>query len=97
MPDETPEKILRAFSSAYLTFARGEQVVKRGMIKKANRGRVWTSHPVLNESLSDRINKELDALMSKWFAHSFENYPVPERYRYHLEQKIEVDATAIPT
>ncbi len=92
-----PDKILRTFESTYLTIVHGEQVVKRGIVKDAIHGRVWTCNPTLNDSLKTRINNELETLMGRWFAHSFANYPVPERYRSHLEHKIDIDATAIPT
>jgi formylmethanofuran dehydrogenase subunit A len=53
-------------------------------------------HPELNESLWTRINKELEVMMNDWYSHSFYNYPVPERYRAPLEQKIPVDSTSVP-
>jgi len=91
-----PDRIIRAFSNSYLTILNGEQVSKKGKVGKTPHGRVWSIQPNLNESLWNRINSELEDMMGRWFAHSFSNYPVPDRYRSHLEQKIEVDAETIP-
>jgi formylmethanofuran dehydrogenase subunit A len=91
-----PYRIIRAFSNSYLTILHGEQVSKKGKVGKTPHGSVWSVQPNLNESLWNRINSELEDMMGRWFAHSFSNYPVPDRYRSHLEQKIEVDAETIP-
>lgn len=90
-----PELIVRAFSSTYLTMLQGELVAKYGKVVFARHGRVWSMHPELNEGLWQRINSELEDMMTRWFAHSFHNYPVPERYRSHLEQKVLLDSSSI--
>jgi formylmethanofuran dehydrogenase subunit A len=90
-----PDTIVKAFTNTYLTFLQGEQVSKKGNVGKTPHGRVWSIKPRLNDDLWTRINSELADLMGKWFAHSFHNYPVPDRYRNHLEQAIEVDAESL--
>jgi formylmethanofuran dehydrogenase subunit A len=91
-----PERIIKTFSQSYLTFLRGKQVSKKGKVKGTQERKVWTIHPELNESLWDRINKELEVMMNDWYSHSFYNYPVPVRYRAPLEQTIPVDSTSVP-
>ncbi len=93
---KNPEKIIKTFSTSYLTFLGGKQVAKKGKVKGTPNEGVWTVHPELNESLWERINKELEQKMNEWYSHSFHNYPVPERYRAHLEKKVMVDSTSIP-
>jgi formylmethanofuran dehydrogenase subunit A len=88
-----PKRIVRSFSESYLTLLGGEVVVRQGEVKSTPHGRVWSVHADLSEPLWKRINKELEEMMSNWFAHSFQNYPVPERYRSHLESRIPVDAS----
>ncbi|TFG34091.1 formylmethanofuran dehydrogenase subunit A [Candidatus Thorarchaeota archaeon] len=90
-----PEKIMRVFGASYLTILHGDQVAKRGVIKMTKRGKVWSSSPRLNDSLKTRINEDLEDLMGRWFVHSFHNYPVPARYRSHIEHKLDIDATSI--
>ncbi len=90
-----PDRIVRAFSEAYLTLQRGVVVSKRGRIRATPHGKVWSVSPSLSEQLWERINRELEDMMGRWFAHSFHNYPVPERYRRHLEHSIAVDATEL--
>lgn len=90
-----PKTIVRAFSKSYLTLLGGEVVVRRGSVKSTPHGRVWSVHADLSEPLWNRINNELEEIMNRWFAHSFRNYPVPERYRTHFESKMSVDATSI--
>lgn len=90
-----PDKILRVFGTSYLTILHGEEVTKKGLIKQTAHGKVWSSHPRLNDTLQIRINRDLEDLMGRWFAHSFHNYPVPRRYRSHMEQKMEIDATSM--
>jgi len=91
-----PDRIIKTFSESYLTFLRGQQVSKKGVVKGTEDRKVWTIHPELNENLWARINKELEGLMNDWYSHSFYNYPVPDRYRAHLEQKIPVNSTSVP-
>lgn len=90
-----PAKILRVFGATYLTIAHGDTIAKKGKITTTSHGKVWSSSPKLNDSLQSRIDRELEDLMGRWFVHSFHNYPVPERYRSHLEKKIVPDATSI--
>ncbi|TFG33939.1 formylmethanofuran dehydrogenase subunit A [Candidatus Thorarchaeota archaeon] len=90
-----PDKILRTFSGTFLTILHGELVSKRGKVKSTSHGRVWSSSPRLDDSLNTRINQELEDLMGRWFAHSFHNYPVPTRYRSHMETKLDIDATEL--
>lgn len=92
---DDPELIIKTFGQSYLTFMRGEQVAKKGVIGKTPHGKIWTVHPELNEPLWERMNKELEDMMTRWYAHSFHNYPVPDRYREHMEQKVVIDSTAI--
>jgi formylmethanofuran dehydrogenase subunit A len=93
---KNPERIIKTFSQSYLTFLRGKQVSKKGKVKGTEERKVWTIHPELNEDLWGRINKELEVMMNDWYSHSFHNYPVPDRYRAHLEEKIPVDSTSVP-
>ncbi|MBN2230228.1 MAG: formylmethanofuran dehydrogenase subunit A [Candidatus Thorarchaeota archaeon] len=90
-----PSKIIRVFSSAFLTMLNGEQVVKRGKVDMTPHGTVWSVNPKLSEALGSRIDCELESMMGRWFSHSFQNYPVPDRYRSHMEEKIEVDSSSI--
>jgi formylmethanofuran dehydrogenase subunit A len=91
-----PERIIKTFSTSYLTFHRGQQLAKKGKVNASVNGKVWSVHPELNESLWTRINKELEVMMNDWYTHSFYNYPVPERFRAHLEKKVPVDSTSVP-
>ncbi|MHA2161899.1 MAG: formylmethanofuran dehydrogenase subunit A [Candidatus Thorarchaeota archaeon] len=93
---ENPEKIIKTFAQSFLTFLRGEQVAKKGVIGKTPHGKVWTVHPEVNDDLWARSNKELEAMMNEWYVHSFHNYPVPQRYREHLETKQVIDSTNVP-
>ena len=93
---KNPEKIIKTFSESFLTFLGGKQVSKKGKVKGVPNEGVHTIHPELNESLWGRINKELEMKMNDWYSHSFHNYPVPKRYRQHLEKKTKTDATSIP-
>jgi formylmethanofuran dehydrogenase subunit A len=90
-----PDRIVKAFTNAYLTYLNGVQVSKNGKIGKTPHGKVWSVHPRLNDGLWHRINSDLEDMMGRWFSHSFSNYPVPERYRAHLEQKVGIDAESI--
>ena len=92
---DSPDKLVRAFSRAYLTLQRGVVVSKKGRIRATPHGKVWSVSPSLSEQLWQRINGELEEMMGKWFAHSFHNYPVPERYRSHIEHKVMIDATRL--
>jgi formylmethanofuran dehydrogenase subunit A len=92
---KNPEKIIKTFSESFLTFLGGKQVSKKGKVKGVPNEGVYSIHPELNESLWARINKELEQKMNDWYSHSFHNYPVPERYRQHLEKKTKIDATSI--
>lgn len=93
---KNPDRIIKTFSTSYLTFIGGQQVSKKGKVKSTENRKVLTIHPELNESLWERINKELEVMMNDWYSHSFYNYPVPERYRAHLEERIPVDSTKVP-
>ncbi|MHA1904046.1 MAG: hypothetical protein ACXACE_09845 [Candidatus Thorarchaeota archaeon] len=93
---EDPEKIIKTFAQSFLTFLRGEQVAKKGVIGKTPHGKVWTVHPEVNDDLWARSNRELEAMMDEWYVHSFHNYPVPQRYREHLETKQVIDSTNVP-
>jgi len=90
-----PDDIIKYFSQAHLTFKGGIQVSKKGQIGKTLPSRVITMNPELSEPLWERAEKELSQMMGKWFSHSFRNYPVPQRYREHLEVPIKLDATSI--
>ncbi|MFX1481746.1 MAG: formylmethanofuran dehydrogenase subunit A [Promethearchaeota archaeon] len=92
---KNPEKIIKTFSTSYLTFLGGKQVSKKGNVKDTGNEGVMTVHPQLNEDLWKRINKELEKKMNAWYSHSFYNYPVPERYRAHLEKKVKIDSTSV--
>jgi formylmethanofuran dehydrogenase subunit A len=92
---DDPEKIIKVFGQSYLTVMGGQQVAKKGVVKATPLGRVWTVHPELNDALWERTNKELEKMMNNWYAHSFHNYPVPMRYRKHMEQTIKVDSTKV--
>ncbi|MHA2066841.1 MAG: formylmethanofuran dehydrogenase subunit A [Candidatus Thorarchaeota archaeon] len=93
---DDPEKIIKVFGESYLTFLAGEQVAKKGKVGKTPHGRVWTVHPEIDDALWARTNKELEGMINRWYAHSFNNYPVPNRYREHMEHKIKIDSTDIP-
>jgi formylmethanofuran dehydrogenase subunit A len=90
-----PEAITRAFRRSYLTVLGGLMVARKGRVVDDVRGTVLSTHPELSEPLWTRVNRELEDMMGKWFAHSFYNYPVPERYRGRLESKTLVDSTAM--
>ena len=90
-----PTSIIRAFSKADLTIKGGEIVSKKGAVQHTPVGRVWSVHPIMDDSLWNRVNLDLRRLMTQWFSHSFENYPVPDRYRTFLETKVEIDASHI--
>jgi len=92
---DDPERIIKVFGQSYLTFMRGQQVAKKGIVGKTPHGKVWSVHAELNDSLWNRINKELEDMMNRWYAPSFHNYPVPERYREHMEKAILVDSTGV--
>ncbi len=92
---DDPEKIIKVFGQAYMTVKGGEQVAKKGKIGRTPTGKVWTIHPELDDALWDRMNKELEKMMNEWYAHSFHNYPVPDRYRDHLEKKVKIDSTRV--
>jgi formylmethanofuran dehydrogenase subunit A len=93
---DDPERIIKVFGQSHLTIMRGQQVAKNGTVKATPHGKVWTMHPELNDSLWDRMNKELEEMMNNWYAHSFYNYPVPQRYREHMEQRVKIDSTKVP-
>jgi formylmethanofuran dehydrogenase subunit A len=90
-----PDLILKYFLQTQFTFKGGQQVSKNGIVGKHLHSRVLSVHPELNEDLSQRIDSELEEMMSKWFSHSFSNYPVPTRYREHLEIPTIIDSTSI--
>jgi formylmethanofuran dehydrogenase subunit A len=90
-----PDLILKHFTQAQFTFKGGQQISKKGVVGKQIKSRVISIHPELNEDLSRRIDTELEDMMGKWFSHSFSNYPVPMRYRQHLEMPTVIDSTAI--
>ncbi|MHA1930147.1 MAG: formylmethanofuran dehydrogenase subunit A [Candidatus Thorarchaeota archaeon] len=90
-----PDSIIKHFSRAHLTFKGGTQVSKKGQVGINLPARVISIHPELSESLWERAEKELGEMMGKWFSHSFRNYPVPPRYREHIEMPIKIDATSI--
>jgi len=92
---KNPDLILKYFTQAKFTFKGGQQISKKGVVAKQLSSRVHSTHPELNEDLSQRIDRELEEMMSKWFSHSFSNYPVPMRYRQHLEMPTIIDSTAI--
>ncbi len=92
---KNPDLILKYFTQTKFTFKGGQQISKKGVIAKQLPSRVISVHPELNEDLSRRIDRELEEMMSKWFSHSFSNYPVPKRYREHLEMPTVIDATSI--
>jgi formylmethanofuran dehydrogenase subunit A len=93
---DDPERIIKVFGQSHLTIMRGQQVAKNGTVKATPHGKVWTMHPELNDSLWDRMNKELEEMMNNWYAHSFHNYPVPQRYRDHMEKRVKIDSTKVP-
>jgi formylmethanofuran dehydrogenase subunit A len=93
---DDPEKIIKVFGQSYLTFLAGEQVAKKGKVGKTPHGRIMSVHPELNDALWERTTKELEKLMNRWYAHSFNNYPVPMRYREHMEHAIKIDSTDVP-
>jgi formylmethanofuran dehydrogenase subunit A len=90
-----PDLILKYFTQTKFTFKGGQQVSKNGIVGKQLSSRVISVHPELNEDLSKRIDSELEDMMGRWFSHSFSNYPVPMRYRQHLEMPTVIDSTAI--
>ncbi|MGQ4912752.1 MAG: formylmethanofuran dehydrogenase subunit A [Candidatus Thorarchaeota archaeon] len=90
-----PDLILKYFTQAKLTFKGGQQISKKGIVGKQIPSRVLSVHPELNDDLSARIDRELEEMMDKWFSHSFSNYPVPMRYRQHLEIPKVIDSTSI--
>jgi formylmethanofuran dehydrogenase subunit A len=92
---KNPDLILKHFSQVQFTFKGGVQIVKKGVVARQVRSRVHTVHPELNDALSARIDRELEEMMSKWFSHSFSNYPVPARYREHLEIPRVIDSTSV--
>jgi formylmethanofuran dehydrogenase subunit A len=86
---------LKYFTQTKFTFKRGQQISKNGVIGKQVHSRVISVHPELNEDLSRRIDSELEEMMTKWFSHSFSNYPVPARYREHLEVPTVINSTSV--
>jgi formylmethanofuran dehydrogenase subunit A len=90
-----PELILKYFTQTKLTIKEGQQIFKNGVIAKQISSRVISIHPKLNDDLSQRIDRELEDMMGRWFSHSFSNYPVPMRYRQHLEMPTIIDSTAV--
>ena len=90
-----PDLILKHFTRTKLTFKGGQQISKNGVVGKQLPSSVISVHPQLNDDLSQRIDRELEDMMSKWFSHSFSNYPVPMRYRQHLEKPTIIDSTAV--
>jgi len=92
---KNPDLILKYFTQTKFTFKGGQQVSKKGVVTKHLPSRVHSIQPQLNEDLTQRIDRELDEMMSKWFSHSFSNYPVPMRYREHLEMPRVIDSTSV--
>jgi formylmethanofuran dehydrogenase subunit A len=92
---KNPDRIIKAFGQSFLTILGGKQVAKKGAIRQTPHGKVQSIHPVLNDALWARINTELEDMMTRWYSHSFQNYPVPERYRSGREQRVKIDSTAI--
>ncbi|NHJ15254.1 MAG: formylmethanofuran dehydrogenase subunit A, partial [Candidatus Thorarchaeota archaeon] len=90
-----PDDIIKYFGQTRFTFKGGKQIAKKGVVGKQLPSRVHSIHPKLNDALSERIDKELGEMMGKWFSHSFSNYPVPMRYRQHLEMAKTIDSTTI--
>ncbi|NWF96042.1 MAG: formylmethanofuran dehydrogenase subunit A [Candidatus Thorarchaeota archaeon] len=89
-----PDRIVRAFSSAHLTVLGGRVVVKRGEVASTPHGRVWSSSPQVEESLHRRVVGEVRERFSRWYAHSFDNYAVPVRYRAAFETPMATPSVA---
>ncbi|TXT56110.1 MAG: Protein FwdA [Candidatus Thorarchaeota archaeon] len=87
---DNPQKIISLFENSYLTIKNGLVVAKEGTIEKTQNGRVWSVSPSVEKSLAARVTQELQGLFKRWYTHSFNNYPVPERYRRPYEHVISI-------
>ncbi len=90
-----PEKIIKYFSESRYTFKNGVQICKNGKIGKHLGSKVISVHPELSKKRWDQTESEIAGMMQRWYSHSFSNYPVPARYRSHLEKPIRVDSTTV--
>ncbi len=91
-----PDRVVKLFSSTHMTILRGEIVSKHGVVTQSSHGRVWSAWPVLSDELWSRTHSELKSKFAHWYAHSFENYPVPDCYRAPYEHRITTKAVDIP-
>ncbi len=92
---EKPEEIVKAFHTSYLTILAGDIVAKKGKVQRTPRSRIYSLTPELNDELAERSDKEVRAMISKWYVHAPSNYMVPERYRDPLDYKLKLDARGV--
>ncbi len=92
---DNPDRIVTGFSKAYLTIKRGKVISRDGVLVDDSPRCVHSVHPEMTEAVWSRVNRELEVLINRYYAHAFDNYPVPHRYRNGLEMSKIIDSTAI--
>ena len=90
-----PDKIVKAFQTAFLTILGGEFVSKRGKTTRHDHGVVLSIDPHLSNDALREINRDVTDLISRYYSHSPANYPVPDRYRSDYEQKMGLDVSPV--
>ncbi|MFW9976739.1 MAG: formylmethanofuran dehydrogenase subunit A [Candidatus Thorarchaeota archaeon] len=92
---KSPEEIVRGFSESAYTILGGEVVAKKGKVQESTHGKVLTIAPMLSDDLQKRVELEVEDMITRWYTHSFRNYPAHQRYRQPLEDQIPLDSRSV--
>lgn len=93
---QNPDLIIKGFSESAYTILNGEVVAKKGKVLESTHGKVMTISPTLGDDLQKRVESEVEDMISRWYTHSFRNYPAHQRYRESLEDRIPLDSRSVP-